>query len=97
MVYQLQEQALQRRRAYSRSWQIFKRTRYEYRTRIVYYQRQIDQYTITITNYRYMWDQHRTRIQELRNMIQTSTDTSLILKYKGEITKLKGDIDEYKK
>jgi hypothetical protein len=30
-------------------------------------------------------------------MIQTSTDTSLILKYKGEITKLKSDIDEYKK
>lgn len=47
---------MQRRRSYSRSWMIFKRTRTEWRTRIVYYQRQIDQYTITITNYRYMWD-----------------------------------------
>jgi len=76
---------------------IFKNTQTEYTTRIVYYQNQIDMYTITITNYRYMWDQHRTRIQELRNMIQTSTDSTLILKYKGEITKLKTDIDEYKK
>jgi uncharacterized coiled-coil DUF342 family protein len=44
-----------------------------------------------------MWDQHRTRIQELRNMIQTSSDSTMILKYKGEITKLKSDIDEYRK
>ena len=56
IVYKLQEQAVQRRRSYSRSWMVFKRTRTEFRTRIVYYQRQIDQYTITITNYRYMWD-----------------------------------------
>ena len=56
IVYRLQEQAMQRRKSYSRSWMIFKRTRTEWRTRIVYYQRQIDQYTITITNYRYMWD-----------------------------------------
>ena len=33
----------------------------------------------------------------MRNLIQTSQDSSLILKYKAEITKLKSDIDEYRK